>query len=391
MYTKEFFDQPFDRRGTACEKWDALERRQGREMNPMWVADMDFRCLPEITEALVKRAAHPAYGYTEQTQAATQAMLDFMQRRHGLTLQADQQILLPCVVTGLRAAVLALTQPGDRVIVQPPVYGPFYYSVGDNGRVAAECPLIHHKEGRYEMDLGSVEQACRDGARLMLLCNPHNPVGRAWTKEELTKLWAVLSRYDVPLVSDEIHEDFVFEKGAFVPVLSLITDEQAQVVSLTSASKTFNLAGLQQAAAMSRNQPLLKKLEQTMHNVGVVQGNIFGLIAAEAAYRYGDDWLDAMLDYVHQGEAILRAELARRLPKAVLSPLEATYLGWMDLRAYGFSTAQLMERCRAEGVEFTAGTFFGEKAGDGFLRINLACPHARIVDAVERLEKAING
>ena len=172
---------------------------------------------------------------------------------------------------------------------------------------------------------------------------------------------------------------------------SLITDEQAQVVSLTSASKTFNLAGLQQAAAMSRNQPLLKKLEQTMHNVGVVQGNIFGLIAAEAAYRYGDDWLDAMLDYVHQGEAILRAELARRLPKAVLSPLEATYLGWMDLRAYGFSTAQLMERCRAEGVEFTAGTFFGEKAGDGFLRINLACPHARIVDAVERLETARNG
>lgn len=391
MYTKEFFDQPFDRRGTACEKWDALERRQGREMNPMWVADMDFRCPPEITEALVRRAAHPAYGYTEQTQAATQAMLDFMQRRHGLTLQADQQILLPCVVTGLRAAVLALTQPGDKVIVQPPVYGPFYDSVGDNGRVAAECPLIHHKDGRYEMDLHSVEQACKDGAKLMLLCNPHNPVGRAWTKEELMKLWAVLSRYDVPLVSDEIHEDFVFEKGAFVPVLSLITDEQAQVVSLTSASKTFNLAGLQQAAAMSRNQPLLKKLEQTMHNVGVVQGNIFGLIAAEAAYRYGDDWLDAMLDYVHQGEAILRAELAGRLPKAVLSPLEATYLGWMDLRAYGFSTAQLMERCRAEGVEFTAGTFFGEKAGDGFLRINLACPHARIVDAVERLEKAING
>lgn len=391
MYTKEFFDQPFDRRGTACEKWDALERRQGREMNPMWVADMDFRCPPEITEALVRRAAHPAYGYTEQTQAATQAMLDFMQRRHGLTLQADQQILLPCVVTGLRAAVLALTQPGDRVIVQPPVYGPFYYSVGDNGRVAAECPLIHHKDGRYEMDLQSVEQACKDGAKLMLLCNPHNPVGRAWTKEELTKLWAVLDRYNVPLVSDEIHEDFVFEKGAFVPVLSLIADEQAQVVSFTSASKTFNLAGLQQAVALSRNQPLLKKLEQTMHNVGVVQGNIFGLIAAEAAYRYGDDWLDAMLDYVHQGEAILRAELARRLPKAVLSPLEATYLGWMDLRAYGFSTAQLMERCRAAGVEFTAGTFFGEKTGEGFLRINLACPHARIVDAVERLEKAING
>ena len=391
MYSKAFFDEPFDRRGTACEKWDALDERQGREMNPMWVADMDFRCPGEITEALVKRAAHPAYGYTFQTQAATEAMLAFMQRRHGLSLTAQDQLMLPCVITGLRAAVLAFTQPGDKVIVQPPVYGPFYFSVGDNDRTAAECALIRKDGGRYEMDLESVERACKDGAKLMLLCNPHNPVGRAWTKAELTALLRVLACYRVPLISDEIHEDFVFEKGAFTPVLTLATEVDASVVSLTSASKTFNLAGLQQAVALSRNHGMLRSLEQTMRNVGVAQGNIFGLIAAEAAYRYGDAWLDAMLSYVRQGERLLRAELANRLPKAVLSPLEATYLGWMDLRAYGFTTDQLMERCRMAGVEFTPGTFFGQQAGEGFLRINLACPHARVIDAAKRLEKAVKG
>ena len=388
-YEKAFFDEPFDRRNTACEKWDCLEERQGREMNPMWVADMDFRGPEEITEALVKRAMHPAYGYTSQTKAATKAMLDFMQRRHGVSLSEAEQTLMPCVVTGLRAAVLALTKPGDGIIVQPPVYGPFYFSVKDNERKTVECPLIRDEKGYYTMDLASVEEACKNGAKMMMLCNPHNPVGRCWTKEELTALWDILKRYDVALVSDEIHEDFVFERGAFTPMLTLAGDASDKVIALTSASKTFNLAGLQQAVAFARNTELLKLIEKTMHDVGVVQGNIFGLIAAEAAYLYGDEWLDSMLAYIREGEQILRAELAEHLPKAVLSPLEATYLGWLDLRAYGLTTAQLMERCRKAGVEFTPGTFFGEEAGDGFLRVNLACQHARVKLAVAQLKEAI--
>jgi len=332
---------------------------------------------------------HPAYGYTEQTQTATKAMLDFMQRRHGIALSADEQTLMPCVVTGLRAAVLALTKPGDGIIVQPPVYGPFYFSVKDNERKTVECPLIRDEKGYYTMDLASVEEACQNGAKMMMLCNPHNPVGRCWTKEELTALWNILKRYDVALVSDEIHEDFVFERGAFTPMLTLASDPSDRVIALTSASKTFNLAGLQQAVAFARNTELLKLIEKTMHDVGVVQGNIFGLIAAEAAYLYGDEWLESMLAYIREGEQILRAELAEHLPKAVLSPLEATYLGWLDLRAYGLTTAQLMERCRKAGVEFTPGTFFGEKAGDGFLRVNLACQHARVKLAVAQLKEAI--
>ncbi len=389
-YDKAFFDAPFDRRGTSCVKWDELEARLGHEVNPMWVADMDFRCPEEISRALTERAAHPAYGYTAQAQSATKAMLDFMQRRHGVTLEENEQILLPCVITGLRAAVLSFTQPADKVIILTPVYGPFYASVRDNDRTIAECRMIRDENGRYTMDLEAVENACREGAKMMILCNPHNPVGRLWSREELTALWKVLKRYDVMLISDEIHEDFVFEKGAFVPMLT-VAEKGDKVIALTSASKTFNLAGLQQAVAFSRDTELLKAMQDFMHKVGVVQGNIFGLIAAEAAYTYGDEWLDGMLAYIKEGEAILRSELAEKLPKAVLAPLEATYLAWVNVSAYGVTTEEAIERCREAGVEFSPGTMFGPETGEGYLRVNLACQHDRIRQAVAQLAKAILG
>jgi len=390
-YNKAFFDQPLDRHATACVKWDALEKTMGKPMNPMHVADMDFCGPQEITDAMVRRAAHPVYGYTVQTESATQAMLDFMQRRHQVTLTAEQQTMLPCVISGLRAAVLTLTKPGDSVIVQPPVYGPFYASVKDNGRVTAECALKRDEKGYYTMDLEAVEEACKAGAKLMLLCNPHNPVGRAWKKEELLALIAILKRYDVALVSDEIHEDFALEKGCFTPVLNLEQSADARVIALTSVSKTFNLAGLQQAVAFCRNAGLLDAFRKTANDAGVKSGNIFGMIAAEAAYTHGDEWLDGMLDYIREGEKILRQELAQKLPKAIMSPLEATYLAWVDLHAYGMTSMQVVERCREVGVEFNPGTIFGQEAGEGMIRINLACQHDRIRLAAEQLAKAILG
>ena len=389
-YDGAFFDTPVDRRGTACEKWDALMAREPRVTNPMWVADMDFRCPDEVVEALSRRAAHPVYGYTEQTGGAVRAMLDFMARRHGLVLSAREQIMLPCVVSGLRAAVLAFTRPGDRVIVQPPVYGPFYAAIRDNGREAAECALVRDEQGRYTMDLDAVEAALRGGARVMFLCSPHNPVGRVWSRAELDALLRVLARYDALLISDEIHEDFVYERGAFVPVLDAAGAAGVRALSMTSASKTFNLAGLQQAAAFSRDGELLQTLEKKLHDVGVVQGNIFGMAATEAAFAHGDAWLDALLDYIREGDAIFREEMAAALPKAVITPLEATYLAWVDMRAYGLTTERLMERARAAGVECTPGTFFGEAAGEGFLRVNLACPHGRVREAARQLGRAVN-
>jgi len=240
IYNKDFFDEMVERRGTACDKWDGMKKNLGRDLNPMWVADMDFRCPVEITEALVKRASHPVYGYSYQTESATRAMLDFMKRRHNVDLKAEEHILMPCVVTGLRAAVNALTKPGDSVVLLTPLYGPFFASVKDAGRVAAECPLLYDENGRYTIDFDAVENACKAGAKLMLLCNPHNPVGRAWTKEELTRLLVLFKRYDIPVVADEIHEDFVFDREAYTPILTLATDPADKVMALTSITKTFN-------------------------------------------------------------------------------------------------------------------------------------------------------
>lgn len=391
IYNRTFFDQLIDRMGTACEKWDGMRREHGADQLPMWVADMDLRCPEEITDALVKRAAHPVYGYTEATRTATDAMLSFMARRHGLRLRDDQQLMLPCVISGLRAAVLTLTQPGDAVIVQSPVYGPFYASIKENGRQVADCPLVPKEDGGYAMDLDKVESACKAGAKLMFLCNPHNPVGHAWTAGELQALWDVLARYGATLVSDEIHEDFAFRREEMTPMLRLITDDDAPLISLTSASKSFNLAGLQQAVLFTRNQRFKAALAETLHRVGVVQGNIFAMTATEAAYAHGDLWLDGLVAYLTEAEALVRRELSARLPEAVFSPMNATYLGWLNLKAYGMTTDQLMARAYGAGVAFTPGTFFGGEAGEGFLRINFACPHAQTLEAMKRLEKAIKG
>ena len=388
MYDRSYFDQPISRMGTASEKWDGIQETEQCDLLPMWVADMDFRCAEEITDAIRKRAEHPVYGYTFATEKATRAMLDFMQRRHGLTLTADEQSMMPCVITGLRAGVLALTQPGDGVIVQPPVYGPFFASVKDNGRNLMECPLIHHEDGSYEMDFDSVEEACKKGAKLMLLCNPHNPVGHAWEKEVLEKLWSILKKYGVWLVSDEIHEDFQLEPGCFTPMLNIATGKDDKVCSLTSASKTFNLAGLQQAVMFTRNEDMKARMEAAMHNAGVVQGNIFAMEATEAAFGKGDAWLDGLLDYLRGNAEYLRRELNARLPEIVLSPSNATYVGWMDMRAYGLTDEELTRRTHEAGVAFTGGPFFGAETGKGFLRFNFACPRAQVEEAIKRLEKA---
>ncbi len=388
-YDKAFFDKGIDRRGTACEKWDGMAEHVGHEVLPMWVADMDFPCPDEVMEAIRRRAEHPVFGYTGYEKQCAGALLGFLKRRHGVQLEPDHHAMLPCVITGLKTAVLTLTQPGDGVIVQPPVYGPFYSSVRDNGRTLVECPLLRDDKGYYTMDLAAVEQALKNGARLMLLCNPHNPAGRAWTQQELADLWQLLNSYGCALVSDEIHMDFVLAERPFVSILSVAQGENDRVAALTSASKTFNLAGLQQAALLCRNRDMLASMKKQLSCAGVTQGNIFAMVACEAAHLYGDSWLDALKDYLREAYALLKAELAVRLPEAVLTPLEATYLAWIDLRAYGFTPEELNRRTHEHGVAFTEGTFFGKETGAGFLRINLACPHGHMLEAVKRLEAAI--
>ena len=386
MFNEEYFDEGLYRVGTRCEKWDVCRAEHGENILPLWVADRDFPSPPAVQEALLRRAAHPTYGYTETVEDDDQALIDFWQRRHGLTVNAEDITMMPCVVTGLRLAILALTQPGDGVIIQSPVYGPFRMSVEGTGRKVMDAPLIRREDGRYDMDLGAVERQLQAGAKLMLLCSPHNPVSRVWSREELQALLDLLDRYGVPLASDEIHADFVYAPNTFVPVLSL---KRENVLSLCAASKTFNLAGLQQASCLCGDTAIREAFRREMNKAGVRSGNIFALEATRAAYEQGDAWLDGLLRYL-DGSRVLLAELVRRhLPRAVLSPMDGTYLGWLDLRAYGYTTEELMERTTRAGVRFTGGTFFGEKTGEGFLRINIGCPRRYLEEGVLRLRVAL--
>ena len=392
-FSFDYFDQGIDRIGTRSEKWDALFAREKNDaLLPMWVADMDFQSPPAVRQAIMERASHGTYGYTEIMDDDHQAVVDFWQRRHGLTLSLKEVVMLPCVVTGLKACVQAFTEPGDGVIVQPPVYGPFYSSIVSNGRKIVENPLIRGEDGRYHMNLPQLEEQLKSGAKMMLLCSPHNPVSRVWTKEELLSLFALLHKYRTPLVCDEIHADFALPPHKFVPALKLTEDNpNAKVVTLAAASKTLNLAGLQQATLFTRHGEMRAKIEKVLSADGVKSGNIFALEGTRAAYEKGDAWLDGLIAYLSAGSKLLARELLEKLPRVKLTPIEGTYLAWLDLKDYGLSCEVLTKRATKAGLALTEGTFFGKEAGESFMRLNFGCPHKNITEAVVRLKRALEG
>ena len=386
-FDEAFFDQIIDRRNTDCEKWDDRTVMDPDGI-PLWVADMDFACAPAIVEAIQKRAEHPCFGYTIDSPADSEALMGYWQRRHGVTFQAADIQMLPCVVTGLKACVRAFTAPGDGVAIVTPVYGPFYGSIESNGRAVKAVSLLRdEKTSRYELDFDSMEKALQDGAKLMMLCSPHNPVSRLWKKEELTALCRLAEKYDVPIVCDEIHADFVYKPGRFVSILS-IPEGRKRAVMLCSASKTFNVAGLLQAALVCMNPAMLEKLRKELNAAGVMCGNTFALAAARAAYTQGGDWLDGLMDYLDGSRKLLSDWVARYLPKAKMSPIEATYLAWLDLRAYGLTCEEMARKCRKAKVALTGGTFFG-KEGEGFMRVNFACPRTQLEEGIKRLGAAL--
>ncbi len=387
-YPFSFFDQGIDRRGTDCEKWDLLQGEMGDDMLPMWVADMDFRSPTAVQEALVQRAAHGTYGYTAVRPDDTLALVNFWQRRHALEIAAESVLMLPCVVSGLRLAVRALTAPGEGVIIQPPVYGPFFSAVEMLGRKQLLNPLVRGEDDVYRMNLEHLEECLQAGGKLLLLCNPHNPVGRAWTRQELRDLLALCERYDARIISDEIHADFVFPDRVHVPLLALPGAEK-RTLMLCAASKTFNVAGLQQASMVVPDEGLRGQMSKEIFASGVVSGNLFALAATRAAYDLGDDWLDGLIAYLMAGREIATEYLAEHLPHIGVSPLESTYLLWLDCRAVSTDDAVLERRTRQIArVALTQGLFFGEE-GKGFLRLNIGCPHEQLREALKRLREAL--
>jgi cysteine-S-conjugate beta-lyase len=379
------FDQEIDRTGTASLKWEGRTAQFGDPgVLPLWVADMDLPAPAAVTRALAQRAAHPIYGYTIFPEDLFAALADWMQVRHGWPIERDWVIMAPGVVPSLATTVLALTRPGDSVIVQPPVYAPFFSAVRANGRVVVENPLRLAGD-RYTFDLDHLETCAAAGARLLLLCSPHNPVGRVWQKDELQGLLAIAHRHRLVILSDEIHHDLCYP-GEPHQVLARLTDDPATVITAVAPSKTFNIPGLGLSALICPDPAQRRALRRVFDSIHVSASNPFSVTGFTAAYRDGGPWLDALLPYLAGNRDLALAAIGRDLPGISAVRPEGTYLLWLDCRGLGLDDAALraffIERA---GLGLSPGTIFGT-GGSGHMRLNLGAPRAVIEHALGRLK-----
>ncbi len=383
------FDQVIERNGTASVKFDGRAGYFGTaDVTPLWVADMDFAAPPEVTAALAARAAHPVYGYTLYPDSAYQAVIDWLQQRHGWAVERDWIVMCPGVVPTLYAAVQAFAQQGEGVIVQPPVYFPFFSAVDDCGRRLIENPL--KLDGtQYRFDFDHFEQCAADGAKLLLLCSPHNPVGRVWQRAELVQLLAIARRYEVVVLSDEIHADLVYPGSQHTP-LALLAGDSDQVLTAVAPSKTFNIPGLGLSCLIAPDADLRHAVESVFARLHVSASNPFSLVAFEAAYHSGAPWLDALMAYLNTTHDAVVAYCAEHLPGIRAIPAQGTYLVWLDCRELGMTDAQLKAFFVQDAqVGMNPGSVFGT-GGSGFMRLNLASPRALILAALARIQSALN-
>ena len=375
------FDQIVPRRGSASYKWDSDVDPQ---MLPMWIADMDFPTAPAVLAALEERVRHGIFGYAKVPAAYYQTTVDWFAERHGLVL--DREWILPVtgVVPALSAILRTLTQPGSGVILQPPVYNCFYSSIRNMQCAAVEIPLILDDEG-YRMNFDELErQAAAPANKVLLLCNPHNPVGRAWSREELLRLGAICMAHDVTVVSDEIHCDLLMPDHRHIAYASLSPEHAWRSVTCVSPSKAFNLAGLHVANVIAANPVLREKINRAfnIHEVGEI--GPLGIDALIAAYSHGHTWLNDLCAYIHANYLQLKASLAQHAQRLRVLPMEATFLAWIDCRGLGISTEALTETLLAARLRVSPGTLYGD-AGEGFIRLNLACPRPLLDEGLGRL------
>ena len=387
------FDRVVDRRNTRCLKFDfAVKRGYPEDVLPLWVADMDFRTSSYVEDALAELTRHNIYGYTN-TQAGDgffEAVSGWMKRHHHWHVDPTWHVKTPGVCFAIAAAICAFTQPDDAVIIQQPVYYPFERLIRINGRKMVSSDLVQGPDGRYTMDPDDFEQKIiRNNVKLFILCSPHNPVGRVWTAEELRKIGRICGKHHVTVFSDEIHFDFAWE-GEHHVFQEVEEEFRDFTVTATSPSKTFNLAGLQQSNIFIPNPQIRCLFRREVDRTGYDEPTSFGIAAAQAAYENGDEWYTAMKAYVADNLDFACRFTREHLPGVTLRKPEGTYLAWLDFRSFGLRPAELEEiivqRAR---LWLDSGSIFG-KAGEGFQRINAACPRSTLLEALERLEHAIN-
>jgi len=384
------FDTIINRDGTHSVKYDGRKFYFGNEdLIPMWVADMDFAVPEFITDAIIGRAKHPIYGYTLRPDSYFETFIDWVKRRHNWEMKKEWISFSPGIVPALNFIVQCFSEPGDKVLIQPPVYHPFFYVVENNQRKGVYNQLLL-KENKYVIDFKDLEEKLASGVRLILLSNPHNPVGRAWNREELIRLGNLCVKHKVIIVSDEIHSDLVLPGFTHIPVASLSEEIANNTITCMAPSKTFNLAGLSTSSVIITGKEKREQYNKFMERFHLGGGNIFGTIASEAAYTKGDHWLDSLLEYIDENFQYLDSYLKSNIPNVKLIPAEATYLAWLDFRELKIKGDNLksfiINKAR---VGFNDGRTFRD-GGEGFQRMNLACPKQVLKEALNRLEIAIN-
>lgn len=383
------FDTPIDRTHTWSIKHDfKKENGKADDILPLWVADMDFRSPDSVVEALKKAVDHGIFGYSRADESYFDAVAAWYQKRHHLTLQPEWMTCTPGIVFALSIAVRAFTQEGDAVLIQPPVYHPFSRAILRNKRTLVENPLVL-KDGHYEMDLEDLEQKVLDEhVKLMILCNPHNPVGRVWTREELTALADICLRHHVYVISDEIHGDFVWQGHEQTPYASISEEACLHSMMCTAPSKTFNLAGMATSNLFIPDPEMRRKFRSELLDVGQENMNRLGLFACRAAYEGGGEWLDQLIGYLAGNLALVRDFCKNRVPQIQLVEPEGTYLAWLDCRELGMTDDELMAFFSNEAkVWLDPGTHSGEQ-GSGFMRFNLGSSRSVIAQALDQIEAA---
>jgi len=383
------FDSGLDRRNTCSLKWDFCEQVLGvPEVIPMWVADMDFPAPPEVVDAVRKRAEHGAYGYPFIPRSFWTSIINWMQARHNWEIKREWLSRAPGVVPALNICIQTYTAPGDKIIVQSPVYYPFFSAVENNGRRVVRNPLLF-ENGTWRMNLEDLKNKSDRRTRMLILCSPHNPVGRVWRREELEQLAEICLKQDLLIVSDEIHAEHVYKGHRHIPIASLSPEVAARTVTLTAPSKAFNIAGLTTSVVIIPNQRLLNLYKTQLDNLGLTVNNIFGLVALEAAYTHGATWLEELVEYLEDNMDFARRYFEERIPEIKFLKPEGTYLALLDCRALGLPQKELNEFfLKKARVYFDEGPVFGPEL-EGFERMNMACPRPTLVEALNRIEKAV--
>lgn len=397
MTTPEDFDRVVDRRGTASTKWDLLGRLFGSDdLLSLWVADMDWPSPSVVVEAMRRRLDHPMFGYTHASSSLVEAVVDRLDRRFGWRVKPEWIVVTAGMIGALHAAVRTFAHPGDEVVLQPPVYYPFYKVIQDCGCRALENPLTL-ESGRYRMDIEGLEALVRTSTsfplrtprvRAIILSNPHNPVGRAWTADELGALGRLSVAHDCAILSDEIHADLVLAGRRHTVAATVSPEMEQHTVTLMSASKTFNLAGLDASFLVIPNERWRRAFTANQQGHGA---NIFGLVAMEAAFRHGDAYLAELLVHLNANMHHFIEQVERRIPPLTVIRPDATYLAWVDMRSLGLDPLGLQSFIRTRArLALDDGYAFGP-GGDGFVRVNVACPRVLLDEAIGRLEEAVRG